>query len=108
MSDEAPARSPDPSMGQRLHPAGRLMSDEAPARDAVPSSDAAPEVAEMGLEARLARIEEIARTLDSDALGLDEALALFEEGVAHVRRAKARLGAAELKVEELTATGEDV
>ena len=63
---------------------------------------------EMGLEDRLARVEEIARALDSDSLGLDDALALFEEGVGHVRRAKEILAAAELRVEELTAPEEDV
>lgn len=62
----------------------------------------------MGLEDRLARIEEIARALDSDSLGLDDALALFEEGVGHVRHAKEILAAAELRVEELTAPKEDV
>lgn len=62
----------------------------------------------MGLEDRLARIEAIARELDSDSLGLDDALALFEEGVGHVRRAKEILAAAELRVEELTAPEEDV
>ena len=62
----------------------------------------------MSLEERLARIEEIARALDSDSLRLDEALALFEEGVGHVRRAKDSLAAAELKVEELTSPEEDV
>ena len=70
--------------------------------------DGSPDRPEMSLEERLARIEEIARALDSDSLGLDEALALFEEGVGHVRRAKDSLAAAELKVEELTSPEEDV
>lgn len=56
---------------------------------------------EPGLEDRLRRIDEIVAALDSDALGLDQALALFEEGVAHVGRARQILAAAELKVEEL-------
>lgn len=56
---------------------------------------------EPGLEDRLRRIDEIVAALDSDALGLDQALALFEEGVVHVGRARAILAAAELKVEEL-------
>ncbi len=63
---------------------------------------------EAGLEGRLKRIEEIVAALDSDSLGLDQALALFEEGVEHVRRARAILSAAELKVEELIgARGEE-
>lgn len=54
-----------------------------------------------GLEDRLRRIDEIVAALDSDALGLDQALALFEEGVAHVAQARRILTTAELKVEEL-------
>ena len=54
-----------------------------------------------GLDRRLERIEEIVRLLDSDSLGLDEALALFEEGVGHIRRAREVLARTELRVEEL-------
>jgi len=53
------------------------------------------------LEDRLRRLEEIVRSLESDDLELDGALALFEEGVEHVRSAAETLKHAELKVEEL-------
>ena len=53
---------------------------------------------EVGLDARLKRIEEIVAALDSDTLDLDEALAMFEEGVAHLGRVRART---EMRVEEL-------
>ena len=66
------------------------------------TADTPPDAPEMGLEDRLARIEEIVRLLDSDSLSLDEAMALYQEGVGHVRRAKGTLNAAELKVMELT------
>lgn len=56
---------------------------------------------EGGLDARLRRIEEIVAAMDSDSLDLDEALALFEEGVGHLRSAERFLRKAELKVEEL-------
>ena len=56
---------------------------------------------ELGLDARLQRIEQIVAALDSDALDLDEALALFEEGVAHLARAREILARTELRVEEL-------
>ena len=56
---------------------------------------------EVGLDARLKRIEEIVASLDSDTLDLDEALALFEEGVAHLGHARRMLSRAELRVEEL-------
>ena len=57
--------------------------------------------AEGGLEERLRRLETIVSALDSDALELEQALALFEEGVGHVRKAQEMLAQAELKVEEL-------
>lgn len=61
--------------------------------------------ADAGLDRRIERIEEIVRLLDSDALGLDDALALFEEGVGHLRRAQETLAKAELRVEELIGRG---
>lgn len=51
------------------------------------------------LSAELARLEEIVRKLESDDAELDEALALFEEGVARLRAARERLAEAELKVQ---------
>lgn len=56
---------------------------------------------DVGLDARLKRIEEIVVALDSDTLDLDEALALFEEGVAHLGHAREMLARTELRVEEL-------
>ncbi|MBA2457596.1 MAG: exodeoxyribonuclease VII small subunit [Gemmatimonadales bacterium] len=47
----------------------------------------------------LARLEEIVRRLEAGDVELDAALALFEEGVARLRAARERLGAAELKVQ---------
>lgn len=65
--------------------------------------------ADAGLDRRIERIEEIVRLLDSDALGLDDALALFEEGVGHLRCAQETLAKAELRVEELIGrSGEQV
>jgi exodeoxyribonuclease VII small subunit len=60
---------------------------------------------EMSLEARLRRLEEILARMESDQVPLEEALDLFEEGVAHVREAERVLAAAELRVEELLASG---
>ena len=56
---------------------------------------------DVGLDARLKRIEEIVAALDSDTLDLDEALAMFEEGVAHLGRAREMLARTEMRVEEL-------
>lgn len=62
---------------------------------------------EPGLEARLRRLDEIVSTLEADELELERALALFEEGVGHVRSAEKILAAAELKVEELLGDGSE-
>lgn len=56
-------------------------------------SDGAP------LASELARLEEIVRKLEAEDIELDEALRLFEEGVARLRAARERLSAAELKVQ---------
>ncbi len=58
------------------------------------------------LEERLRRLEEIVEALDADDLELDRALALFEEGVGHIRRTEALLAEVELRVEELIGEGE--
>lgn len=55
----------------------------------------------LSLEGRLRRLEEIVGRLEAEDLELDKALALFEEGVGHVREAESALSAAELRVEEL-------
>lgn len=55
----------------------------------------------MSFEDDLARLDAIARALEGDRLPLDEALRLFEEGVARLRSASASLEAAEGKVRKL-------
>jgi exodeoxyribonuclease VII small subunit len=54
-----------------------------------------------GLDARLEQIESIVSRLDRDDLELQEALDLFEEGVAHVREAFSLLEHTRLRVEKL-------
>ena len=49
----------------------------------------------------LARLEEIVRRLESEDVDLDDALALFEEGIARLRAARDRLRDAELKVQSV-------
>jgi exodeoxyribonuclease VII small subunit len=60
------------------------------------------------LETRLRRLEEIVGQLDAEEMELDQALALFEEGVVHVKEAESALAAAELRVEELLGETETV
>jgi len=59
--------------------------------------------AALTLEQRLARLEQIASLLETDRLELEQALALFEEGVAHLREAERILRGAELRIERLIA-----
>lgn len=54
-----------------------------------------------GLEGRLRRLERILARMESDDVSLEEAMKLFEEGVAHVRQAEKILAETELRVEEL-------
>jgi exodeoxyribonuclease VII small subunit len=65
------------------------------------SPERAPVPEEPGLESRLKRLDQIVSALEADDLDLEQALALFEEGVAHVRASEKILAEAEMKVEEL-------
>lgn len=56
---------------------------------------------EVGLEARLSRLESIVDQLERDDLELQEALELFEEGIGHVRAAHSLLEGSRLRVEKL-------
>jgi exodeoxyribonuclease VII small subunit len=53
------------------------------------------------LERRLARLDAIVADLEREGLELDQALALFEEGVGHLRAAEQVIQAAELRIERL-------
>jgi exodeoxyribonuclease VII small subunit len=58
-------------------------------------------------EASLHRLTEVVEKLEGGELGLEESLALFEEGVGLARAAQARLDAAEKRVEELVRIDEN-
>jgi exodeoxyribonuclease VII small subunit len=58
---------------------------------------------ELSLEARLQRLDQIVAALEREDLELDDALKLFEEGIAHLRSAQAVLNTAELQIEKLIA-----
>ncbi len=61
-------------------------------------------------EDQLARLEEIVDRLEDDAVGLEEALGLFEQGMRLAKACRTRLEAVELKVARLLAPdeGEDL
>lgn len=54
-----------------------------------------------GLEERLARLEALVEQLEREDLELEAALALFEEGIGHVREANSILERTRLRVEKL-------
>ncbi len=54
-----------------------------------------------GFEKDLKRLEEISALLESDTLGLEEALNLYEEGIALSRNCIAALKKAEVRITEL-------
>lgn len=58
-------------------------------------------------EASLERLHQIVLRLESGELDLEQSLLLFEEGVRLSRSSQARLNAAEKRIEELLAVGED-
>lgn len=59
-------------------------------------------------EQNLERLEAIATSLDRDDLSLEQALALFEEGIAKLKDASAELGKAEGRVKQLVEKAEGV
>lgn len=70
--------------------------------------EASPEPsAEAPFEASLERLTGIVEKLENGELGLEESLALFEEGVRLARSAQTRLDVAEKRVEELIAVDDN-
>jgi exodeoxyribonuclease VII small subunit len=59
-------------------------------------------------EDNLRRLEAIAAALDRDDLSLEQALTLFEEGIAKLKDASAELGRAEGRVRQLVERAEGV
>jgi exodeoxyribonuclease VII small subunit len=62
----------------------------------------------MTFEENLARLEEIAASLDGDDLSLEQALALFEEGIAKLKAANTELTRAEARVKKLVERADGV
>ena len=62
----------------------------------------------MTFEENLQRLEQIAASLDRDDLSLEQALTLFEEGIAKLKAASAELAKAEGRVAKLVEKAEGV
>jgi exodeoxyribonuclease VII small subunit len=58
-------------------------------------------ITNQGFEANLARLEEISSMLEGEEIGLEDALALYEEGIELSKKCIAVLKNAELKITEL-------
>jgi exodeoxyribonuclease VII small subunit len=72
-----------------------------------PTEPSAESEGEAPFEASLERLTTIVDKLEHGDLGLEESLALFEEGVRLARVAQTRLDAAEKRVEELIAVDDN-
>lgn len=59
-------------------------------------------------EQALERLEQISQALGQGGLKLEEAIALYEEGIGLVKMCQERLNAAELKIEQLNAPEQEV
>jgi exodeoxyribonuclease VII small subunit len=64
-------------------------------------SSTTPDVPGPTLGARIHRLQRIVSELEREDIELEEALRLFEEGVAHLRAADALVAQTELRVERL-------
>ncbi|MEM1025897.1 MAG: exodeoxyribonuclease VII small subunit [Myxococcota bacterium] len=66
------------------------------------------EAEELRFEELVERLERIVEQMEDEGLPLEEALAVYQEGVKLARLGHQRLDAAERRLEELTARGERV
>lgn len=72
----------------------------------MPRKTSTPSPARLTFEQAFAQLEEIVARLESAELSLDESIALFERGQALAAECARLLDAAELKVKQLTPSGE--
>ena len=81
------------------------MNDTTEVKKPVPRKKKTAEpFADLPVEAAIARLEEIVKAMEGDAVSLDESLSLYEEGVALVRRLNRELDEAEQRVQILQRT----
>lgn len=61
----------------------------------------------MDLEGQLKKLEEITKQLESDALPLEEAITLFEQGIELAASVHTQLEKAKLRIEKVIETAQD-
>jgi exodeoxyribonuclease VII small subunit len=89
---------------------GRARAATIPKREAEKARETGTDLDDDGdgsFETSLERLTQVVDRLESGELGLEESLALFEEGVRLSRSAKDRLDKAEKRVEELIESDEN-
>jgi exodeoxyribonuclease VII small subunit len=67
------------------------------------SAGEGPAEAPLTFEEALRRLDEVVARLEGGDVGLEEAVALFEQGQAYLAACRERLAAAQRRIEELTA-----
>jgi exodeoxyribonuclease VII small subunit len=68
-------------------------------------TSAGPGDAPLTFEEALRRLDEVVARLEGGEVGLEEAVALFEQGQRYLATCRERLAAAQRRIEELTAEG---
>lgn len=63
---------------------------------------------DMPLGARIHRLQRIVADLEREDIELEEAMRLFEEGIAHLRSAQSLVGQAQLRISRLLEDGGEV
>lgn len=66
------------------------------------------EIENLSFEEVFAELEEVVQQLEAGDLTLDQAMALFERGMALATQCNAQLDAAELRVRQLVGEGDDL
>ena len=84
----------------------RASMSDAQGADGAQAPEAEPAPTPVPFEVGMAELERIVRELESGDLGLDQALALYERGVALVRSCGSQLDAAEARLQVLTLNAE--
>ncbi|MBM4280909.1 MAG: exodeoxyribonuclease VII small subunit [Deltaproteobacteria bacterium] len=72
---------------------------------AAPADDDAVDIADLGFEAALARLEAVVQRLERGELSLEESLSSYEQGVRLVAAARGKLEGLQGRLEELLADG---
>ncbi len=71
-----------------------------------PKKPKAPSADDLSLEESMARLEKLVDSMESGDIPLDRLVAQYEEGMRLIQACEAKLGDAELRIEQLGGDGE--